>query len=48
VAIADVDEQQRAQVADAVDPPEKDGRLADVGAAEGTAGMRAGERTKLL
>ena len=39
VAVADVDEDDGAHVADAVDPAEQDGRLADVGGPQRAAGM---------
>ena len=48
VAIADVDEQQRAEVADAVHPAEQDDVRADVGGAQRAAGMSASQRTELF
>ncbi len=48
MAIADVEEQQRAQVADLVDPAEEDDRRVDVRRAECAAGVRAGQRTELF
>ena len=45
VAIADVDEQQRTEIADAMHPPEEHGLLADIGRTKRTAGMRASEGT---
>ena len=43
VAIADVEEQQRSEVADAMHPSEQHGILADVAGAKRAAGMRASE-----
>ena len=45
VAIADVEEQQRAQIADAMHPSEQHGILPDVAGTKGAAGMRASERS---
>ena len=45
VAIADVEEQQRPEVADAMHPPEQHGILADIGRTKRATGMRASEGT---
>ena len=45
VAIANVDEQERAEIAKTVHPAEQHGVLADVGSREGTAGVRSRERS---
>jgi len=48
VPIADVDEHQRAEIPDPVDPPEQDHVLAHVLDREGAAGVRARERAERL
>ena len=45
VAIANVDEQQRAEISNTVHPAEQHDVLADVGSREGTAGVRSRERS---
>jgi hypothetical protein len=48
VAIADVEEQQAAEIANPMDPAEEDHLRADVGCPECAAGVCAGERAELV